>query len=85
MPFLAVAIFAFMLLGVLGVRYNWADTLLGPGNVDAAKQESVLTADDKPIGERKVYHYDAKPPKKIAVSGAARDASRRTDKPRRHR
>lgn len=85
MPFLAVAIFAFMLLGVLGVRYNWAETLLGPGNVDAAKQESALTAEEKPSDQRKVFHYDAKPPKKIAVSGTARDTSHRTDKPRRHR
>jgi serine/threonine protein kinase len=83
MPFLAVAIFAFMLLGFLGIRYNWADTLLGPANVDAAKQESLLTAEDKPTDQRKIYHYDAKPPKKIAVSGSSRDTSRRNDRPRR--
>ena len=82
-PFLAVAIFAFMLLGFLGLRYNWAETLLGPANVDAAKQESVLTAEDKPTDQRKVYHYDAKPPKRIAVSATSRDTSRRNDKPRR--
>jgi serine/threonine protein kinase len=85
MPFLAVAIFAFMLLGFLGIRYNWAETLLGSANVDAAKQESLLTAEDKPMDQRKVYHYDARPPKKIAVSSAARDSSRRNERPRRHR
>jgi len=83
MPFLAVAIFAFMLLGFLGIRYNWAETLLGPANVDAAKQESVLTAEDKPTDQRKTFHYDAKPPKKSAVSGTSRDTSRRNDRPRR--
>jgi serine/threonine protein kinase len=83
MPFLAVAIFAFMLLGFLGIRYDWADTLLGPANSDTAKQESVLTAEDKPLDQRKTYHYDAKPPKKIAVSGASRDTSRRNERPRR--
>jgi serine/threonine protein kinase len=83
MPFLAVAIFAFMLLGFLGIRYNWADTLLGPANIDSAKQESVLTAEDKPTDQRKTYHYDAKPPKKIAVSGTSRDNPRRGERPRR--
>lgn len=83
MPFLAVAIFAFMLLGFLGIRYNWADMLLGPANVDSAKQESMLTAEDKPTDQRKTYHYDAKPPKKIAVSGTSRDTSRRNERPRR--
>jgi hypothetical protein len=83
MPFLAVAIFAFMLLGFLGIRYNWANTLLGPANVDDAKQESLLTAEDKPTDQRKTFHYDAKPPKKIAVSGTSRDTSRRSDRPRR--
>jgi serine/threonine protein kinase len=83
MPFLAVAIFAFMLLGFLGIRYNWADTLLGPANVDAAKQQSMLTAEDKPLDQRRTYTYDAKPPKKTTVSGASRDSSRRNDRPRR--
>lgn len=82
MPFLAVAIFAFMLLGFLGIRYNWADTLLGPAHVDDAKQESMLTAGDKPLDQRRTYTYDAKPPKKTAVSGTSRD-SRRNDRPRR--
>jgi hypothetical protein len=58
---------------------------LGPANVDAARQESVLTAEDKPAEQRKVFHYDAKPPKKIAVSANPRDTSRRNDKPKRHR
>src|SRR5439155_11813874 len=53
-PFLAAAIFAFMLLGFLVLRYNWAATLLGPADVDAAKQESVLTAEDKANERRKV-------------------------------
>jgi serine/threonine protein kinase len=83
MPFLAVAIFAFILLGFLGIRYNWAEALLGPANIDSAKQESLLTAEDKPIDQRKIYHYDAKPPKKIAVSGTSRDSSRRNERPRR--
>lgn len=83
MPFLAVAIFAFMLLGFLGIRYDWADALLG-SHVDDAKQESVLTADDKPLDQRKTYHYDAKPPKRIAVSSASHDSSwRRNERPRR--
>jgi hypothetical protein len=43
----------------------------------------VLTAEDKPIDQRKTYHYDAKPPKKIAVSGTSRDTSRRSERPRR--
>jgi serine/threonine protein kinase len=84
MPFLAVAIFAFMLLGFLGIRYDWADTLLGPANIDTAKQESVLTAEDKPSDQRKTtYHYDARPPKKIAVSATSRDSSHRGERPRR--
>jgi hypothetical protein len=83
MPFLTVAIFAFMLLGFLGIRYNWADTILGPANIDAAKQESMLTAGDKPLDQRRTYTYDAKPPKKNAVSGTSRDSSRRNDRPRR--
>ena len=66
MPFLAVAIFAFMLLGFLGIRYDWASTLLGSDHLDDAKQESMLTAGDKPLDQR----YDAKPSRKTAVSGA---------------
>jgi hypothetical protein len=72
-----------MLLGFLGIRYNWAETLLGPANLDSAKQESVLTAADKPSEQRRTDRYDAKPPKKIAVSGTSRDASRRNERPRR--
>jgi len=82
MPLLAVAIFAFMLIGFLGIRYDWANTLLGQ-DLDAAKQESMLTAEDKPLDQRKTYHYDARPPKRIAVSSTSRDNSRRNDKPKR--
>jgi serine/threonine protein kinase len=82
MPFLAVAIFAFMLLGFLGIRYDWANTLLGQ-NLDDAKQESMLAAEDKPLDQRKTYHYDTKPPKRIAVSSTSRDNPRRNDKPKR--
>lgn len=79
MPFLAVAIFAFLLLGFLGIRYDWANAILGQ-NIDDAKQESILTAEEKPLDQRKTYHYDARPPKRI---GTSRDNSRRNDKPKR--
>jgi serine/threonine protein kinase len=84
MPFLACAIFAFMLIGFLGVRYDWADTLLGT-HVDDAKQESVLTAGDKPLDQRRTYTYDAKPSKKTGVSGGSRPAPRRNEKRVNHR
>ena len=80
MPFLAVAIFTFMLVGFLGIRYDWAETLLGSANVDEAKQESMLTAGDKPVAPRRTFTVDAKPPSKIAVNGTSRDNSRRNDK-----
>ena len=80
MPFLAVAIFTFIFVGFLGIRYDWAETLLGSANVDEAKQESMLTAGDKPVAPRRTFNYDAKPPKKIAVNGTSRDNSRRNDK-----
>src|SRR5215831_11687896 len=82
MPFLAVAIFAFMLIGLMGIRYDWADTLLG-AHADDAKQESMLSENDKALDQRKTtYRYDAKPPKKIAVSGSSRDIVHHNDKPR---
>jgi serine/threonine protein kinase len=83
MPFLAVAIFAFMLLGFLGIRYNWADMLLGSANADAAKQESMLTAGDKPLDQRRTYTYDAKPAKKTGVSGTPRTSPRRNEREKR--
>jgi serine/threonine protein kinase len=81
MPFLAVAIFAFLLLGFLGIRYDWANTLLGPEHIDDAKQESMLSENDKPLDQRKTYHYDAKP-KKIAVSAASHEVARHNEKPK---
>lgn len=85
MPFLAVAIFAFMLIGFLGIRYDWADSLLGSANVDAAKQESMLTAGDKPLDQRRTYTYDAKPSKKVNTSGGYRPAPRHNEKRVNHR
>jgi len=68
MPFLTVAIFAFLLLGFLGIRYDWADTLLGSGHIDEVKQESMLTENDKPLDQRKT----------------SRDLAHRNDKPKRN-
>jgi len=82
MPFLATAIFAFMLLGFLGIRYNWADTLLGP-HVDDAKQESMLTAGDKPLDQRRTFTFDANPSKKTGVSSSSRPSSRRNERDKR--
>jgi serine/threonine protein kinase len=79
MPFLAVTIFAFMLLGFLGIRYDWASTLLGADHLDDAKQESMLTAGDKPLDQR----YDAKPSRKTAVPGAAHVSPRRIEREKR--
>ena len=83
MPFLAVAIFAFMFIGFLGIRYDWADTLLGAGNADDAKQESMLTAGDKPLDQRRTYTYDAKPPKKTGSAGASHSSPRRNEREKR--
>ncbi len=81
MPFLAVAIFAFMMIGFLGIRYDWANALLGPEHTDSAKQDSMLTENDKPPEQRKIIHYDAKPPKRIAVNNTP--PSRRNERERR--
>ncbi len=83
MPFLAVAIFAFMLIGFLGIRYDWADTLLGAGHVDDAKQESMLTAGDKPLEQRRTYTYYAKPSKRTGVNASSHNPPRRTDREKR--
>jgi serine/threonine protein kinase len=82
MPFLAVAIFAFLLIGFMGIRYDWADTLLGQ-HVDDVKQESMLTAGDKPLEQRRTDTYDAKPAKKIGVSGNSRPSPRRNEREKR--
>jgi len=83
-PAFAVAIFAFMLLSFIGVRYDFAEKLLGLGEgSDEAKQESVLAASDKPLNRRKIYGSLGKPFKKGVVAGMSHESSRRNDRSRR--
>src|SRR5262249_25937793 len=84
-PAFAVAIFAFMLLSFIGVRYDFAERLLGLGDAaaDEAKQESVLAASDKPLDRRKTYRATGRAFKKGIVAGMSHESSRRNDKSRR--
>jgi serine/threonine protein kinase len=81
-PAFAVAIFAFMILSFVGLRYNVGEWLLGD-STDEAKKESMLTASEKPLEQRKTYRSDPKSVKRSVSAGISRDSSRRSERPRR--
>lgn len=81
-PAFAVAIFAFMLLSFVGLRYNVGEWLLGD-SADEAKKESMLTASDKPLEQRKTYRTDNRSIKRSVSAAISRDTTRRTERPRR--
>jgi serine/threonine protein kinase len=75
-PVFAVAIFAFMILSFVGIHYNVGEWLLSDS--DDAKKESLLTASEKPIDQRKTYRSDPRSIRKSAIAGLSRDSSRRS-------
>jgi serine/threonine protein kinase len=81
MPTFAVAIFAFMLLAFVGVRYDVAGWLFN--DTDQAKQESDISASDKPLDQSKPYRFDSKTNRRSTLAGIWRDPSRRIEKGRR--
>jgi len=84
MPALAVAIFSFMLLSFVGVRYDVAEWLLGE-TTDQAKKESIVGATDKPLDQTKPYRFDSKTARRGIIAGTSRDPSRRNDRTKRNR
>ena len=84
MPALAVAIFSFMLLSFVGVRYDVAEWLLGE-TTDQAKKESIVGATDKPLAQTKPYRFDSKTARRGIIAGTSRDPSRRNDRTKRNR
>jgi serine/threonine protein kinase len=80
-PAFAVAIFAFMLLSFVGIRYNVGEWLLGD-SADEAKKESVLTASEKPPEQTKTYRPEPRSAKR-SVAGKSRETPRRNERPRR--
>jgi hypothetical protein len=81
-PAFAVAIFAFMLLSFVGIRYNVGEWLLGD-SADEAKKESVLTASEKPTEQTKTYRSDNRSIKRSLSAGKSREIPRRNERPRR--
>lgn len=81
-PAFAVAIFAFMLLSFVGIRYNVGEWLLGD-SADDAKKESVLTASEKPLEQSKNYRPDNRSIKRSLSAGKSRETPRRNERPRR--
>jgi len=81
-PAFAVAIFAFMLLSFVGIRYNVGEWLLGD-SADEAKKESVLTASEKPPEQSKTYRSDNRSIKRSASARMSRETPRRNERPRR--
>jgi len=83
-PAFAVAIFAFMILSFAALRYNVGEWLLGDSS-DEAKKESILSASEKPLEQRKTYRPDTKSVKRSVVAGMSRDPARRNERSRRGR
>jgi serine/threonine protein kinase len=81
-PAFAVAIFAFMLLSFVGIRYNVGEWLLGD-SADEAKKESVLTASEKSPEQTRAYRSDIRSIKRSISARMSRETSRRNDRPRR--
>jgi serine/threonine protein kinase len=81
-PAFAVAIFAFMLLSFVGIRYNVGEWLLGD-SADEAKKESVLTASEKPLEQTKPYRSDPRSSKRNMSPAKSRETPRRNERPRR--
>jgi serine/threonine protein kinase len=73
-PVFAVAIFAFMILSFVGIHYNVGEWLLSDS--DDAKKESLLTASEKPLDQRKTYRSNTQSLKKSVMAGMSRDTSR---------
>ena len=81
-PVFAVAIFAFMILSFVGIHYNVGEWLLGD-SADDSKKESLLTASEKPLDQRKTYRSNTQSVKKSVLAGMSRDPSRRSERARR--
>jgi hypothetical protein len=81
-PAFAVAIFAFMLLSFVGIRYNVGEWLLGD-SADEAKKESVLTASEKTPEQTRAYRSDIRSIKRSISVRMSRETPRRNERPRR--
>jgi len=81
-PAFAVAIFAFMLLSFVGIRYNVGEWLLGD-SADEAKKESMLTASEKTPEQTRAYRSDIRSIKRSISGRMSRETPRRNERPRR--
>lgn len=82
-PVFAVAIFSFMILSFICIHYNLGEWLLGDSASDESKKESVLTASEKPLDQRKPYRPDTRSVRKSVVAGMSREAGRRSERTKR--